>query len=90
MMQKWEYQFIIAEKYGKGIFGHVLPKEASWKVHYVNGESFPNWTDTTLYNYLNKIGEQGWEVVSTSTHTIIRTGSLPVEHMNIVAKRVRE
>ena len=60
-MQKWEYQFIIAEKYGKGIFGHVLPKEASWKVHFVNGENLSNWTDITLYNYLNKIGEQGWE-----------------------------
>ena len=86
-MRKWEYQFIIAEKYGKGIFGHVLPKEASWKIHYVNGEHLPNWTDVTLYNYLNKIGEQGWEVVTMTTHTIIRTGSFPVEHMYITAKK---
>lgn len=89
-MEKWEHQLIIAEKYGKGIFGHVLPKEVSWKVHYVNGESQQNWTDVSLYNYLNKIGEQGWEVVSTTSHTIIRTGTLPVEHLYIMAKKRKE
>lgn len=89
-MQKWEYQFIIAEKYGKGVFGHVLPKEASWKVHYVNGEHLPNWTDIMLYNYLNKIGDDGWEVITTTTHTIIRTGSFPVEQMYIMTKREKK
>jgi hypothetical protein len=89
-MTKWEHQIIIAEKYGKGIFGHVLPKEVSWKVHYVNGENVNNWTDVTLYNYINKIGEQGWEVADMTTHTIIRTGSLPVEHLYLTAKRPKE
>ena len=89
-MQKWEHQLIIAEKYGKGVFGHVLPKEASWKVHYVNGEKLSNWTDVTLYNYLNKIGEQGWEVTAMTSHTIIRTGTLPVEHMYLTAKRIKQ
>jgi len=89
-MKKIEHQFIIAEKYGKGVFGHVLPKEVSWKVHYVNGETMQNWIDLTLYNYLAKIGEQGWEVSAMATHTIIRTGSLPVEHLYITAKKVSE
>ena len=89
-MTKWEYQFIIAEKYGKGIFGHVMPKEVSWKIHYVNGEKQSNWTDITLYNYLDRIGAQGWEVDAMTSHTIIRTGSLPVEHLYLTAKRPRE
>jgi hypothetical protein len=89
-MVKYEYQFIIAEKSGKGIFGHVLPKEASWKVHYVNGEAMSNWADLTLYNYLARIGEQGWEVTAMASHTIIRTGSLPVEHLYVTAKKVKE
>jgi len=89
-MDKFEHQFIVAEKHGKGIFGHVLPKEVSWKVHYVNGEVIKNWTDLTLYNYLSKIGEQGWEVTAMTSHTIIRTGSLPVEHLYIMAKRPKE
>lgn len=87
---KFEHQFIIAEKYGKGVFGHVLPKEVSWKVHYVNGETVSNWTDTTLYNYLAKLGEQGWEVTAMTSHTIIRTGTLPVEHLYLTAKKVKE
>lgn len=41
-MTKWEYQFLIAEKYGKGIFGFVLPKEISWKIHYINGKQQQN------------------------------------------------
>lgn len=89
-MEKWEHQFIIAEKYGKGIFGHVLPKEVSWKVHYVNGESLQNWTDITLYNYLTKMGEQGWEVTAMTAHTIIRSGTLPVEHLYVTAKKRKE
>jgi hypothetical protein len=89
-MTKFEYLFIIAEKYGKGVFGHVLPKEVSWKVHYVNGESQQNWTDLSLYNYLNKQGEQGWEMVSMNSHTIIRSGTLPVEHLYLSLKREKE
>lgn len=89
-MGKWEYQFITAEKYGKGVFGHVMPKEISWKVHYVNGDKMQNWTDITLFNYLNKIGEQGWEVINVTPHTIIRTGTLPVEHLYLIAKRSKE
>jgi hypothetical protein len=86
-MPKWEYQIVVAEKYGKGIFGHVLPKEVSWKVHYVNGETTQNWADVTMYNYLNKMGEQGWEVCAMSPHTVIRTGTLPVEHLYITLKK---
>jgi len=87
VMTKWEYQFIIAEKYGKAIFGHVMPKEVSWKVHYVNGETMQNWDDIPLYNYLNRLGEQGWELVTMNEHTIIRTGTLPVEHLYVAMKR---
>jgi hypothetical protein len=89
-MDKWEHQFIIAEKYGKGIFGHVLPKEVSWKVHYVNGEVLQNWTDMTIYQYLSKIGEQGWEIAAMTSHTIIRSGTLPVEHLYVTAKKRKE
>jgi hypothetical protein len=86
-MQKWEHRFIIAEKYGKGVFGFVLPREISWKVHYVNGKQQPNWDDVTLYNYLDRVGEEGWEVVSMVSHMSIHTGTLPVEHLYIVIKR---
>lgn len=86
-MQKWEHKFIVAEKHGKGIFGFVLPKEISWKVHYVNGKQQQNWVDTTLYNYLEEKGKEGWEVATMNAHMSVRTGSLPVEHLYIVLKR---
>ncbi|MCX7727395.1 MAG: hypothetical protein N2053_11180 [Chitinispirillaceae bacterium] len=89
-MPKWEYQIVIAEKYGKGILGFVMPKEVSWKVHYVNGEQIQNWTEVPLYTYLTKMGEAGWEVITMFSHTIIRTGTLPVEHLYITLKRQKE
>jgi hypothetical protein len=89
-MQKWEYQFLIAEKYGKGIFGFVLPREISWKIHYVNGKQTQNWADVTLFNYLNKMGEQGWEVSNMTSHMSVRSGTLPVEHLYIILKKQKE
>ncbi len=86
-MTHWEHQFIVAEKHGKGVFGFALPREISWKVHYVNGKQQPNWDDLTLYNYITKMGKAGWEVVSMVSHVNIRTGQLPVEHLYVVLKR---
>ena len=86
-MKQYEHKFIIAEKYGKGIFGFVLPREISWKVHYVNGKQQQNWADITLYNYLDKMGEGGWEVASMTTHMSVKSGTLPVEHLYMVLKR---
>lgn len=86
-MQKWENKFIIAEKHGKGIFGFVLPREISWKVHYVNGKVQQNWSDVTLYNYLDERGAEGWEVAAMTSHMSVRSGSLPVDHLYISLKR---
>jgi hypothetical protein len=86
-MQAWEHRCIIAEKHGKGIFGFVLPREISWKVHYVNGKVQQNWQDCTLYNYLNDEGAGGWEVISVVSHMSIRTGAFPIEHLYIMMKR---
>lgn len=85
---QWEYRFIITERHGKGIFGFVLPKEISWKVHYVNGKAQKNWADITLYNYLTEAGAEGWEVISVTSHMSIRSGTLPVEHLYIIMKRI--
>ena len=86
-MTKWKNKFVIAEKAGKGVFGFVLPREISWKVHYVNGKQQKNWQEVTLYNYLDKMGDEGWEVSAMSTHMTVRSGTLPVEHLYIVLKR---
>jgi hypothetical protein len=87
MMDKWEYKFVISEKHGKGIFGFVLPREISWKVHYVNGKQMKNWADVTLFNYLNEKGEEGWDVAEMTSHLSVRSGALPVEHLYIILKR---
>jgi hypothetical protein len=86
-MDKWEHRFLIAEKHGKGVFGFLLPRDISWKVHYVNGRQVKNWQDTTLYNYLEKAGGEGWEVVAMQSVMTVRTGTLPMEHLYIVMKR---
>ena len=89
-MQKWEYRFVIVEKYGKGIFGFVLPSDISWKVRYVNGKTVQNWTDVTLYNYLEEVGKQGWELVSMAPHMNIKSGTLPEDQLYLVLKKPSE
>lgn len=86
-MVKWEHRLVIAEKHGKGVFGALVPREISWKVHYVDGKPLSNWEDVTLFNYMGKLGEEGWESVSMMSHVVIRSGSLPVEHMYVMFKR---
>lgn len=89
-MDKWEHRLVVAEKHGKGVFGALMPREVSWKVHYVDGKQLTNWEDITLYNYLDKVGEEGWEVVTTFSHVTIRSGQLPVEHMYVMMKKPRQ
>ena len=86
-MQKWHYKLVIAEKHGKGIFGFVMPKEISWKVHYVNGKVLKNWTDIPLFNFIEDMGKEGWDIVQMNTEVTIRTGSLPIEHMYLLMKK---
>jgi hypothetical protein len=86
-MQKWEHKFLVAEKHGKGVFGLLIAREISWKVHYVDGKQLKNWEDVTLYTYLDKMGADGWCVAAMVPHVSIRTGQFPVEHLYLVLKR---
>ncbi len=89
-MAKWEHRFLVAEKHGKGVFGFLLPREISWKVHYVDGRQVKNWEDMTLFNYLEKMGAEGWELVTMVPHVSVRTGAFPVEHLYLAMKRREE
>ena len=61
-----------------------------WKIHYINGKQQQNWADVTLFNYLGKMGEQGWEVASMTSHMSVRSGTLPIEHLYIILKKSQE
>jgi len=53
-MQKWEYLFVSAVLQGD-----------QWRVKYVNGKEFAvSNTSITLYEYANKMGDDGWELIS--------------------------
>ena len=56
-MQKWEYLFVSCE----------FEKE-QWRPKYVNGQELKNWHDINLYDYSNKLGDEGWEMVNTTSH----------------------
>jgi hypothetical protein len=52
-MQKWEYLFVSAEQ------------SEDYVVRYVNGKELLNWErGDDIYTFANKIGEEGWELVS--------------------------
>lgn len=53
-MQKWEYRFVSTTWQGD-----------EWRVLSVNGQAIGEWrSDETIYDYANRIGEEGWELVT--------------------------
>lgn len=51
-MQKWEY--LTLDFY-------------EMRARQVNGHEFPNWKKISLFDYLNTLGNDGWEMVGTLT-----------------------
>ncbi|MCL2923269.1 MAG: hypothetical protein MGF17_01190 [Trichodesmium sp. MAG_R04] len=56
-MQKWEYLLVEAGAYP---FGDKLVNI------YVNGKEWREWKNTTLYELVNYLGNEGWELVTFS------------------------
>ncbi len=76
-MPKWEYLFLTCEYIN-----------ADWRPRYANGKQVEElnkqWSEMTLYEFSNLLGERGWELVDFITdHS--RLGAL--EHFRLVFKR---
>jgi len=72
-MTKWEYQFLTAARAWWG---------GTWKVRWINGDELPRWQKgPSLYEYCNRMGEQGWEVIGLSEAPVRR------ENFRVVLKR---
>lgn len=53
-MQKWEYRFV-----------NTAWKDDNWCVLSVNGKELGDWEiNETVYDYANRIGAEGWELIS--------------------------
>ena len=52
-MQKWEYLFV-----------NTLLKGDTWYAKTANGKHLNSKSDTTMYDFANQMGEDGWELVS--------------------------
>ena len=81
-MQQWEYKFLIASWHD------------GWKIEMVNGETLTDWEyGLSMYDYLNQLGAQGWEIVSMQYFTSFnQEGHIPdevYENYRIAMKRER-
>ncbi len=54
-MQKWEYIFVQASPYP---FGDKLNNL------YLNDQELKDWKNKTLHEFVNYLGDEGWELVS--------------------------
>jgi hypothetical protein len=52
-MQTWEY-----------LFASLDYHEGQWRVKFVNGDQVSRWESITVYDYVNKLGSEGWELVA--------------------------
>jgi hypothetical protein len=59
------YFVVIIAKYQ---FLRKLPPLSTncWGAKRVNGQELQNWKRTDLYEYINQLGEEGWELVGYS------------------------
>ena len=60
-MQKWEYLGAWVNRNG-GVRG-IIPPELTFK----DGSKIQGWDE--IFDYFNKIGKQGWELVSAADET---------------------
>lgn len=77
-MQKWEYLFIVA--------GHA---NETWKAVIVNGKEIKDWKNgSPLYDFINKMGDEGWELVSMNYSPIFtQTAYVESDDYRLVMKR---
>jgi hypothetical protein len=69
-MQKWEYLFVDC---------NIGPD--TWRPRFANGAPLPDWeTGTLVHDFCNRLGEEGWEIVSSQVEA----------HESTVAGRVSE
>jgi len=55
-MQKWEYLSARVE------YAHWY-----WRIRYINDRKMPNWKERKVYETLNALGDEGWELVATTS-----------------------
>jgi hypothetical protein len=55
-MMKWEYLFISC--------GYV---DGAWRPTFANGQEVSGWQTTSIYDYCNALGADGWELVNLAT-----------------------
>ena len=64
-MQRWEYLLVRVDLCVSGLLG------TKWRPHVENGIEIPDWTKgLTEPDYLNRKGDEGWELVSFDSITI--------------------
>ena len=62
-MQKWEYLFVTS-KAAKNVL----------RPYYINGKPMKDWENNMpIYDYITKLGEQGWELVSITQSLVDQT-----------------
>jgi hypothetical protein len=54
-MPKWKYCVVLADR-----------DEHGWKARSVNGRDLRDWSKLDLYSFINRLGEDGWEMVTFS------------------------
>ena len=84
-MQKWQYLFIEADWSGKGF----MRLSGVLKVRWINHEEQANWkTGIGFHDYVNQLGEEGWDMVGFSfTPEFDSGGNRTSSNYEVIMKR---
>jgi len=76
-MQKWEYTFVLCEE-----------TEKVWRPRYVNQQELEDWENgSTMIEFSNQLGEQGWELVSSNAVLTTTIHGVQLTSLRMIFKR---
>ncbi len=76
-MQQWEYSFVDCEE-----------TQAVWRPRYVNQQELGDWENgSTMIEFSNQLGEQGWELVSSNVVMTTTIRGVQLTSIRMIFKR---
>ncbi len=76
-MQKWEYTFVLCEE-----------TQEVWRPRYVNLQELEDWENgSTMIEFSNQLGEQGWELVSSNAVLTTTIHGVQLTSLRMIFKR---
>jgi hypothetical protein len=79
-MQKWEYYFVFA----------TISEDGEFRPRFANEAELDDWkAGPTLYEYANRLGESGWELLASNPMIFTQSKWQPLRESQFISSELR-